>query len=69
MDVIRFVRDSQTRLFDFVVVYNGRKLRTEGKVCYARCSDKTVLSVSSPLRWCELDFRQLKIVADRKFEV
>ena len=31
--------------------------------------DKTVLCVSRPLRWCELDSRQLKIVADRKFEV
>jgi len=30
---------------------------------------KTVLSVSRPLRWCELDSRQLKTVADRKFEV
>ena len=31
--------------------------------------DKTVLSVSRPLRRYELDFRQLKTVADRKFEV
>ena len=31
--------------------------------------DKTVLSVSRPLRRCELDSRQLKTVADRKFEV
>jgi len=31
--------------------------------------DKTVLSVSRTLRWCELDSRQLKTVADRKFEV
>ena len=29
--------------------------------------DKTVLSVSRPLRRCELDSRQLKTVADRKF--
>ena len=28
--------------------------------------DKTVLCVSRPLRWCELDSRQLKIVADKK---
>jgi len=31
--------------------------------------DKTVLSLSRPLPRCELDFRQLKTVADRKFEV
>ena len=31
--------------------------------------DKTVLSVSRPLRRCQLDSRQLKSVADRKFEV
>jgi len=31
--------------------------------------DKTVLSVSRPLRRCELDSRQLKTVADRKSEV
>jgi len=31
--------------------------------------DKTVLSVSRPLRQRELNFRQLKTVADRKFEV
>ena len=31
--------------------------------------DKTVLSVSRPLRRCELDFRQLKTVAERKFDV
>ena len=31
--------------------------------------DKTVLSVSRPLRRCELDSTQLKTVADRKFEV
>ena len=31
--------------------------------------DKTVLSVSRPLRRCELDSRQLKTVADGKFEV
>jgi len=31
--------------------------------------DKTALSVSRPLRRCELDSRQLKIVADWKFEV
>ena len=32
--------------------------------------DKTVLSVSRPLRWwCELDSRQLATVGDRKFEV
>jgi len=31
--------------------------------------DKTVLSVSCPLRWCELDSRQLRTVADRKVEV
>jgi len=32
--------------------------------------DKTVLSVSRPLRWwCELDSRQLETVGDRKFEV
>jgi len=32
--------------------------------------DKTVLSVSRPLRRCELDFRQLnQTVADKKFEV
>ena len=31
--------------------------------------DKTVLSVSCPLWRCELDSRQLKTVADRKFEV
>jgi len=31
--------------------------------------DKTVLSVSCPLRRRELDFRQLKTVADGKFEV
>jgi len=31
--------------------------------------DKTVLSVSRPLRRCELDYRQLKTVADRKSEV
>jgi len=30
--------------------------------------DKTVLSVSRPLRRCELGSRQLKTVADRKFE-
>jgi len=30
---------------------------------------QTVLSVSRPLRRCELDSRQLKTVADRKFEV
>ena len=30
--------------------------------------DKTVLSVSRPFRRCELDSRQLKTVADRKFE-
>jgi len=30
---------------------------------------KAVLSVWRPLRWCELDSRQLKTVADRKFEV
>jgi len=30
--------------------------------------DKTVLSVSRPLRRCELDSRQLKTVADRKSE-
>ena len=31
--------------------------------------DKTVLSVSRPLRRCELDSRQLETVADRKLEV
>jgi len=31
--------------------------------------DKTVSSVSRPLRRCELDSRQLKTVADKKFEV
>ena len=31
--------------------------------------DQTVLSVSRPLRRCELDSRQLRTVADRKFEV
>ena len=31
--------------------------------------DKTVLPVSRPLLRCELDPRQLKTVADRKFEV
>ena len=31
--------------------------------------DKTVLSASRPLRRCELDSRQLKTVADGKFEV
>ena len=31
--------------------------------------DKTFLSVSRPLRRCELDSRQLKTVADGKFEV
>ena len=31
--------------------------------------DKAVLSVSRPLRRCELDSRQLKTVADRKFEI
>jgi len=31
--------------------------------------DKTVLSVSRTLRRCELDSRQFKTVADRKFEV
>ena len=31
--------------------------------------DKTVLSASRQLRRCELDFRQLKTVAVRKFEV
>jgi len=31
--------------------------------------DKTVLSVSRPIRRCELDSRQLKTIADRKFEV
>jgi len=31
--------------------------------------DKTVLSVSRPLRQRELNFRQLNTVADRKFEV
>ena len=31
--------------------------------------EKTVLSASRPLRWCELDSRQLGTVADRKFEV
>jgi len=30
---------------------------------------KAVLSVWRPLRWCELVFRQLKTVADRKFEI
>jgi len=37
-------------------------------VTHAR-HDKTVLSVSRPLRRCELDSRQLKTVADRKFVV
>ena len=31
--------------------------------------DKTVLSVSRPLRRCVLDSRRLETVADRKFEV
>ena len=31
--------------------------------------DKTVLSVSLPLRWCELDSRQLRTIAGRKCEV
>jgi len=31
--------------------------------------DKTVFSVSRPLRRCELDSRHLKTVADRKYEV
>ena len=31
--------------------------------------DKTVLSVSRPQRRCELGSRQLKTVADRKFEL
>ena len=31
--------------------------------------DKTVLSMTRPIRWCELDSRQLKAVADRKCEV
>jgi len=35
---------------------------------HARNDKKTVLSVSRPLRRCELDSRQLKTVADRKFE-
>jgi len=31
--------------------------------------DKTVLSMTRPIRRCELDSRQLKAVADRKCEV
>ena len=30
--------------------------------------DKTVLSALRPLQWCQLDSRQLKTVAERKFE-
>jgi len=31
--------------------------------------DKTILSLLCPLRRCELDYRQLKTVADRKLKV
>jgi len=38
-------------------------------LCMLDRHNKTVLSVSRPLWRCELDGRQLKTVADRKFEV
>jgi len=46
-------------------------LRADSKAnshCHAR-HNKTVLSVLRPLRWCELDSRQLRTVTDRKLEV
>jgi len=52
--------------------YSGsvnRPHRTLKLIHTATPDTTTVLSVSRPLRRCELDSRQLKTVADRKFEV
>jgi len=81
-DALRLTLDDDGKTIDCVATVAGLAANRTSAHVVVHCElaleansrrharhDKTVLSVSRPLRRCELDSRQLKTVADRKFVV
>ena len=65
---MRHAVSSVATCFSTAVIVRGRRAVVAVKANSHRHArhDKTVLSVSRPLWWCELDSRQPKTVADKK---